>query len=72
MAKKYGLRLTLGGAADADYDVVGIGVFRPGQVIPLEDFEVIDLETAKRMSNNPGCPVELVEIPEDKTTKEDN
>ena len=64
MPKHHGLRLTLGGAPHTPHVVPGVpGVYRPERATPVGGPGELPFGEAKRISDDPGIPLELVEIP---------
>lgn len=66
----YGIRFNLGGAPATPHNVIDptpgsrsrlIGQIVPGEIVPLED-RGIPLEDARKWADDPGCPLELVQI----------
>jgi hypothetical protein len=70
--KKYGLRLTLGGAPNTPHTVVGIpGVYRPDIPTPVGGEGELSLERAKEIAES-NVDLELVEVKDILTAKTQN
>ena len=64
--KPKGLVLTLGGAPSEPHTVPGVpGQFHPDRPVPVGGKgDLISLERAKALSDNPAFPLALVDLPE--------
>jgi hypothetical protein len=63
-AKRYGLQLTLGGAASVPHHVSGVpGLWHPDHPTPVGEPGELLLQVAEALDADPGCPLKLVTIP---------
>ena len=63
-AKRYGLRLDLGGAPKVAHQVPGVpGLYPPDRATPVGEAGELDMDRARALSEDPGTHLKLVTIP---------